>query len=251
MSIGPVSHAYIRPTAGDFTLQLSRLTDAVAQSDRAAGTDDERRVLLTRALTEILASPCDHEFITLTRAELCFAIYRRLRLLDPGPQEAQIQDILNVGMAAIHAARRLAAQKHPWWNIVNAIFQNLCVLLSVNSTESLGNLGPTMETLETIHQTFRSPLTQEALNTARLLIRASMDKKSKEVTSLRAILGETDQHFAPPSEIQCNIRLQRWTWKPFSSQCTILLNFLTFQTSNEDGLFCKTRNLQLTSSHDD
>ncbi|KAJ9133679.1 Fungal transcriptional regulatory protein, N-terminal [Pleurostoma richardsiae] len=197
INIGPVPRGHVQSRAGDFTLQMAGLADAVLQSIDCAGPEDSRRTL-TQLLDDLVAAPSDHDFVTLTKAELCFAVYRRLRMLDPGPQEAQVRDILDVGASAVPAARRLAAQKHPWWNIVNAMFQYVCVLLSVNSTKSLANLALTIETLEIVNRQFDSRLTLEALSTARLLTRAYVESEKEKISLLQDISGVTDQD--PPVE---------------------------------------------------
>ncbi len=224
----PCSH--IRLQVGDFTQQLFRLTDAIREHDTVAGCDGSRDSL-SQALLKLLSAPDDHDFLTLTKAELCFALYRRLRLLDPGPKESQVQDVLKMGMSAIPAARRLAALKHPWWNIINAMFQYLCVLLSINSTESLKNLAPTLETLEIIDQCFSSRLTQEALVTARSLIRACMEIKDREVSSLRLIVGEPGQQDSsiPGDNIQypvADVDLEAFLQSTYS---TSFLDMVQFQ----------------------
>ncbi|CAG9977292.1 unnamed protein product [Clonostachys byssicola] len=110
-------------SAGDFTFQQTALTNILSKSldEKESAADSRERLVI--ALEELAAMPANHDFTVLTKAELCFAVYRRLRLLHPPLQEAQVEHIIQVGAAAIPAARRLAALKHPWWNTIHTIFQ--------------------------------------------------------------------------------------------------------------------------------
>ncbi|KAK6078938.1 beta-ketoacyl synthase domain-containing protein [Seiridium cupressi] len=161
INIGSVPCDHIRAGPNDFTLQLASLASVVSRTAAVTCAD------LSRILGELVEAPSDHDFVTLTKAELCFATYRRLRLLPPGTNESEIQAILEVGVSAIPAARRLATQQLP----------------------CLANLGAAMEVLRDINHRFQSKLTAEALNTAQLLVRVCMENKNKELSLLRSISG--------------------------------------------------------------
>jgi hypothetical protein len=92
---------------------------------------------------------------------------------------------------ALPAARILVLRNHPWWNTVGSVFQYLCVLLAIDNSDSLAAIPEAMETLETITKHLRTHLADEALNTARLLVRAMREKKRKELDTLDHIAGIT------------------------------------------------------------
>ncbi|KAK7211800.1 hypothetical protein V2G26_018978 [Clonostachys chloroleuca] len=197
----------IPQSAGDFTFQQTALINIISKSlnEKESAADPRERLVI--ALEELAAMPTDHDFTALTKAELCFAIYRRLRLLDPPLQESQVENIIQAGTTAIPAARRLAAQKHPWWNTIHTIFQYVCVLLSINSRPCITEVAPAIETLRILNQQFSSRITQEALNMALSLVRACTENKRQELSLLEGVMGISGQEVAP-DEATANMELE-------------------------------------------
>ncbi|VUC25837.1 unnamed protein product [Clonostachys rosea] len=192
--------------AGDFTFQQTALTNVISKMLDEGESALDLRERLVVALSELTAVPTDHDFTTLTKAELCFAIYRRLRLLDPPMQETQIENFIHAGTAATAAARRLAAQKHPWWNTIHTIFQFVCVLLSIDSRQSIAEVTPAIETLQILNQQFSSRITQETLNMALSLVRACIENKRQDISLLEAVTGISEQEVVP-DEAMANVDL--------------------------------------------
>ncbi|KAL2006530.1 hypothetical protein VTN00DRAFT_9198 [Thermoascus crustaceus] len=188
VDIGPMFQKQVEPRPGDFTHQLCGLVRAVPLDDMNQDTVT-RRADLIQGLDNLIATPTDHDFLTLVRTELCFCIYRRLRLLDQCLRQEQLEKVISVGTSALPAARRLIAQNHPWWNVIGTVFQFVCVLLTIDTTESLANIPEAMETLEMITQNLNTHLANEAINTARLLVCASVEKKRKGIAILEGIGG--------------------------------------------------------------
>ncbi|KAL1998385.1 hypothetical protein VTN02DRAFT_6294 [Thermoascus thermophilus] len=188
VDVGPIFQKQMEPRAGDFTLQLCELVRAVPLDDTNRDSVTRRADLL-QALDNLVATHTDHDFLTLARTELCFCIYRRLRLLDQCLRQEQLEKVITVGMSALPAARRLIAQKHPWWNVIGPVFQFVCVLLAIDTTEGLANIPKAMEALEMIAQNLNTHLANEAVHTARLLVRASVEKKRKGIAILEGIGG--------------------------------------------------------------
>ncbi|KAJ5473549.1 hypothetical protein N7475_003115 [Penicillium sp. IBT 31633x] len=184
VQLDPAIYSHIKPRPGDFTLQLSELTNKV--STPMTGTDPiSKQGQLLQAMEELMEAAVDHDFLLLARAELCFAIHRRHHILGPGISKQQTKFIAAAGIAALPAARRSAAQHHPWWNVTNALFQFVCVCLSIGTTEAITNIQPTIETFASVIQRFNTHLVQEAFSTVRILVDACLAEKEKQVTILR------------------------------------------------------------------
>jgi hypothetical protein len=186
---------HIRPRRGDFTLQLFELTNKVPTATNHSDPITSQAQLL-QAIEHLVATPVDHDFLLLARAELCFAIHRRLHLIGLGLTRQQIKLIIDAGTAALPAARRLSAQRHPWWNVTNALFQFVCVCLSIGTTQTLEHVQPTMVTFESIIQHFNTHLTQEAFNTLLLLTGACQREREKQASLLRLPMGMRSQNDA-------------------------------------------------------
>ncbi|RHZ61997.1 putative C6 transcription factor [Aspergillus thermomutatus] len=148
-----------------------------------------RRDELAMGLENVVKVSVEHDFLILVRADLAFCIYRRIRLLDSAPPQEQLDRVIEVGRSALPSARRLVAQNHPWWNVVGTVFQFICVLVAIDTTESLERIPEAMESLEMIAQRLNTHLGNEALYAARHLINASLEKKRKGVSILERVPG--------------------------------------------------------------
>ncbi|QGA18382.1 hypothetical protein EYB26_006067 [Talaromyces marneffei] len=188
VDVGPVlEHNIIRRGEHDLTLQLHTLVKTLPSDDTTIISNQDhptRRQELTTALTSLISTPTTHEFFSLIKTDLCFCIYRRLRLLDLGIKQDQLTQIIQAGKKALPASRILILRNHPWWNTVGTVFQFICVLLAIDSSESLGTIPEVMETLATIAKHLKTHLADEALGTARVLVRSMTEKKRRDAATL-------------------------------------------------------------------
>ena len=179
-----------------FTAQLCKLV-AILPTNQGIGDLDILIQELLSALDQVVNTTADHDFLILLRADLALGIYRRLRVMDPSLQQGQNDRVITAGTAALPAARRLASQGQPWWNVVGSVFQFACALLVMDTPASCEKLAETMDSLELVVDQFQTHLAKEALSTARQLVRASLDKKRKGVEALERIVGTS----APDTDI--------------------------------------------------
>ncbi|EAW15351.1 putative C6 transcription factor [Aspergillus clavatus NRRL 1] len=175
---------------GDWTPQLFDLVGAVPL-DRHAD-DAARRNELMAGLDKVAQTVVEHDFLVLIKADLAFCLFRRLRVLEWTWPPGSLHTIVSVGLLALPAARRLMVQNHPWWNVVGTVFQFICVLIAIDTTESLETISEAMETLEMITERLSTHLAIEALHTARHLVRASLEKKHKGISILERVSGISD-----------------------------------------------------------
>ncbi|KAJ5679644.1 C6 transcription factor [Penicillium macrosclerotiorum] len=159
---------------------------------------------LISALEAITDINVDHDFLILLRADLALGIYRHLRVMDINIRHEQKDRVVSAGMHALPAARRLASQHQPWWNVIGTVFQFTCALLVLDTVSTCEKLVEAMDTLELIVDRLNSHLAKEALSTARQLVRASLDKKRKGVHYLEQIVGPVPPVTAP-GEIEPHI----------------------------------------------
>lgn len=194
VEIGPIPEHNVIQRKGDLTMQFNALINTLPPDSRAHHDQLSRHQELCNALNDLLAAPADHEFLTLVKTDLCFCVYRRLRLLDLGGlQKEPLDQVIRAGKMALPAARSLVVLRNqPWWNTVGSVFQYLCVLLAIDISDSLAAIPEAMETLETITKHLHTHLADEALSTARLLVRAMREKKRKEFDILERIAGVVD-----------------------------------------------------------
>lgn len=200
VNVGPVLEHDIIPRgeSDDLSLQLHALINTIPSEENnnnknnninINGSQDHptRRNMLTSSLTALMSIPTNHEFFDLIKADLAFCIYRRLRLLDLGIKQIYLKEIIQAGKNALPSSRILSLKNHPWWNIVGTVFQFVCVLLAIDCSESLATIPEAMETLASVARHLKTHLADEALATARLLVRSMSEKKRREM----AILDQT------------------------------------------------------------
>jgi len=185
----------------DLTFQLCSLVAAVPT--KPSGDPLSMMQELFLSLDKITDITVDHDFLLLLRADLALGIYRRLRVMDTKFQQGHNDRVVAAGIAALPAARRLASQNQPWWNVIGTVFQFSCALLVMDTPTSCEKLVETMDNLEMIVDHLKTHLAKEALTTARQLVRASLDKKRRGVEALERIardtspdpaIGETNYH---------------------------------------------------------
>ncbi|KAJ5125431.1 C6 transcription factor [Penicillium atrosanguineum] len=177
----------LQPAGGekDLTFQLCSLVAAVPTI--RTGNPLSLMEELFSSLDKITDVAIDHDFLLLLRADLALGIYRRLRVMDSKFQQGHNDRVIAAGTAALPAARRLASQNQPWWNVIGTAFQFACALLVMDTPTSCETLVETMDTLEMIVDHLDTHLAKEALSTARQLVRASLDKKKRGVEALERI----------------------------------------------------------------
>lgn len=151
---------------------------------------------LAKSLTRIEESQTDSPFIALLKADLGFAIYRRLWLMSLTDAKDRAETVLKVGRSALAASRKLLETRTPWWNVVHVPFQFLCVAVAVGTPRSLGDIGEAMRLLQQIADAYPTHMVKEAFNQAVALVRMSRARKERELDELRHVadMAPLDEH---------------------------------------------------------
>lgn len=201
VKIKGISCDFPSPRAGDSTTDLLYLYHISERLDpdqifKAKDFED--------GIAEIAAFRSPKDGITLSQSNLGFALYRRLRLVSSQISQETSSQMLSLGATGLEAAMRLAEARMPWWHVANVPFQFICVLLVMDTPDSLSHIDIAMRTLEMVAQRFATPSIEEALKTARLLVRLSQKRKQEDILLLNKGLrtqpaGEASQM---PAEVQ-------------------------------------------------
>ena len=163
---------------GDYTALLISMGQLIPRESLDAGPD------LQHTLPKIQQIPDDHPFVAMSKADLCMSLYRHHRLLKRPIDKREILLIISIGNVATEAACKLAQANQFWWNVLCTIFQYVCVLLAIDTLESLAEVQNAMCTLENVARQLRTHVSTEAVNTLKVLLRDSMRKKRQEVQLL-------------------------------------------------------------------
>lgn len=169
------------PSDGDYTTDFINLYSLSCflepeRSSQAAQWED-----FLRQLDEYKAR---HDGIMLSKANLTLCGYRRMRLASPNPSIETMNRIISIGLSGLESARRMAKDNKPWWHVANVPFQVICVFLAMDTRESLVHISEAMRTLEYVVGHFNTVAMQEALKTARFLVRLSKKRKDEDSTVL-------------------------------------------------------------------
>jgi hypothetical protein len=150
----------------------------------------ESACALHKALAAISAMETDSNEITLFKADLAFSIYRRIRLTqatthsNAGLSNASASLVIQIGLDALPASSELAAQHLPWWTVISVPFQFLCVLLAIDSRESLAHVSEAMESLENIGRCWDTHMVREAVGSASFLVKICRNRKEEDLKFL-------------------------------------------------------------------
>lgn len=140
---------------------------------------------VTEALLSLARFRTEKEPLLLLRADCVFCVYRKMRHVGLGLSGLQSEAVISVIRAALVAADSLARQRHQWWMIIGVPFHSLCVLLALNTLDSLTLLQGAMETLQRVVGVVGSDGAREALRTAHGLVKGTEGSRRRELECLQ------------------------------------------------------------------
>ena len=152
---------------GDFTAELLGLLPRSAgmDPDNPAGGDE-----LCSALSEVLVRTPVEPPSVLGHCNLMLCILRRLHTLKwelPSETLNRAFDLIQQSMQSVKQAVQNAI---PWHHVANVPFQAICVLLALDTPQSLSLLGEATASLIEVDRVYQTKATKDAVATVRLLI---------------------------------------------------------------------------------
>lgn len=175
------------PENGSYAHQFVELADYLPNDFVDREREPDPPAALGNALTKIEGLETDSAFITLLKADLAFAIYRRLWLMSLTDAKDRAESVISIGKEALKASSKLLETRTPWWNVVHAPFQFICVLIAVGTPRSLSCVREAMNLLHRIAQTYDTHMVREAYSQAAALVRMSKKRKEKELEALSEV----------------------------------------------------------------
>lgn len=179
----------IKETIGDSTAIHIKIAQLIPRDNMITSSETHKEELMS-ALKELSQIQVEHPFLSLSKGDVCFCFYRRLRIMKHVLEKETIQSIIEIGNKAAEAADTFARNGHPWWNILSTTFQYFCVLLAIDTSESLSNVSWVLNILENIVRIMDTHLAVEAFDTAKVLLRDSMAKKRRDLGFLENADGQ-------------------------------------------------------------
>ncbi|CAD6445767.1 1f46fd72-66f2-4bf3-81e6-fcd51f652c19-CDS [Sclerotinia trifoliorum] len=179
----------INDIVGDSTAIHIKIAELIPRDNMIISSETHKEELMT-ALKGLAQMQVEHPFLSLSKGDVCFCFYRRLRIMKHVLEKEAIQCIIEIGNKAAEAADTFARNGHPWWNILSTTFQYFCVLLAIDTSESLSNVSWVLSILENIVRIVNTHLAVEAFDTAKVLLRDSMAKKRRDLGFLETADGQ-------------------------------------------------------------
>ena len=178
------------PRQDDFTTELISLYQISEQLDPDR---DNKALDFEEALSRIEGLILSHDALVLSQSNLALTIYRRLRIASLNISNNVLARIMQFGNRGLDAAVRLAEDRCPWWHVANLPFQFVCILLAIDTKESLSHIGPALRSFRTITRHYNTPTIRTALETVESLVCLFQAKKEQDSVILRESLQEGDK----------------------------------------------------------
>ncbi|KAI8665206.1 Zn(2)-C6 fungal-type domain-containing protein [Fusarium sp. Ph1] len=220
VSFPRVSCSSITPIPGSFAYQHVRMAEILPSPNSTFCLADKPQDLGKEMLERMKAlheAPLGHPFLVLTRADLTFYLYRRMRQLKSPVTDEVIQLIIAAGNNAVETACQQVQKGHLFFNALGSVFQYACVLLALDNPFASSNLDGAFEGLENIVSIVDTRLTREALNTARHLLKASIQKKKQQTSTLEAVEARFTDTETPPGLLDMTLDWDQILNEPYMS----------------------------------
>lgn len=160
---------------------ISAVLDTDKDSDAAS---------LEAALNETERQRFRHIPLVLSQTNLCFAIYRRLRTKNPRVRNGVATKVLSAGRRGLLASTEALQSNQPWWHVPNIPYQFICILLAMDTPESLSYISRSISTMRDIVNQFGTAITYKALVTVEQFVEMSRMRKEREVAILHTSTQE-------------------------------------------------------------
>ena len=181
-------NASVRPIdasePGIHTHQLISIAQILPSECAIANNTTDDVMTLYSSFRSLTGLHTQSDELSLYRADLAFCLYRRLRLFQSSctsiPSETTSL-VISIGLSALPSVERLAARHLPWWTVISVPFRLLCVLLAIDSRESLSRVAQVIITLEEVGRQWDTHMVREAVGCAGVLVKLSRRKKEKDL----------------------------------------------------------------------
>lgn len=212
---------------GTHAHQFVELADLLPNDFVDRDREPDPPAALGAALSKIEAMHTESHFISLLKADLAFAIYRRLWLMSLTDAKDRADTVIGIGKSALAASAKLLSSRTPWWNVICTPFQFLCVIISVGTPSSLAHIQEVMNLMHNIAQAYDTHMCREAYNQATALIAMARKRKQKELDALNAVPETppfTDHPSAGPSSTLSDAPNVDWANMDFPFEWDMFLN---------------------------
>ncbi|WBW75486.1 DNA-binding transcription factor [Schizosaccharomyces osmophilus] len=162
--------------------QLARLASVLPESDELTKEPQMAYFAAIQRISQL--SKLQPIQLTLIRATVCFHLYRSLYLTNSHPDETIVVIIVKMTDEALDKCLALCQKRLAWWSVLDIPFHGICVLLSIDTKESLQLIPKAFKVLNTAIDTFNTPASRDAFQVVSALCDALRDRKINEAKLL-------------------------------------------------------------------
>ncbi|KZZ90263.1 Gal4p family of zinc cluster protein [Moelleriella libera RCEF 2490] len=169
---------------------------SLAQIASASETETEEgpnSQVLSGQIAQLQAIPCTSPTVCLFTSEVCLSLLRRYIAASLRPSLASSRGCAAILKKGLESIRGLWHAGQLWWNLLSVPFQTVCVVVHFDTDIFVGLLAQAMESLQWISEQLNTHLAEEALNTARQLVKLSMESTETKAKLKHAALGDSRQ----------------------------------------------------------
>lgn len=148
-------------------------------------TKDIPATVLEDTLKQLDSFNFEGNALTLSQSVLAFTIYRWLRLLGLSSNRTVIERVISIGRRGLEASHRCVDANHPWWHVNNVPFQFTCILLSIDTPDSLAQVRDSLTLLKRTACHFGTAKSHQAFETIDMLVRLSLSRKERGASLLK------------------------------------------------------------------
>lgn len=195
----PREASHAAPSEGWTTVDqvIWHLSDALDPSHHVDSAE------LESMLFQIVELRPRHPAVQLKRCNIALCIYRRLRVAGRTISKEAIDQILQIVDDGLSHATVMAKKKLPWWHILNVPFQIICVLLAIDTKESLQRVGKSFQTLQLIASEYGTHAIDRTWESACALLAIQSQRKREDLDILIRI--ENEYAAAPSAAMDSNL----------------------------------------------
>lgn len=140
---------------------------------------------LENALLQVEDFAFDHPALALSRCNLTFVIYRRLRMTSATLRQDLLDKVVSIGRQGLIAASEAATSNSPWWHVSNVPFQFVYILLAMDCSEYLPYVETAISTLRAVTSRFQTSMMRQALHTAEATVQMFQKRKEQDFLALQ------------------------------------------------------------------
>ncbi|KAJ6138294.1 hypothetical protein N7471_004780 [Penicillium samsonianum] len=176
---------------GDFTRELLELIPLSASLD--PGKPKEYEIKLEETLSQILERVHNEPPSAMAQCNLVLCILRRIHTekLEIPPRLAEKALVLL--KKGLSCSRTMVRNCNPWQHMANVPFHIICVLLVMDTRQSLAMLPEAMQTLKFVASTYDTNTMREAWSAAFLLVMLHQQRRKDDLSIFNDIMNMEEQ----------------------------------------------------------